>query len=112
MGLIIGLFSNILALYLAGLLVFGFAVVGGWKGLLVAGVIIGLLNMIVRPIIKLVSFPLILLTFGLFSIVINALILWLASQFTGYIVIENIIALVWATVIVSVINILAGWIKD
>jgi putative membrane protein len=111
MGLIIGLFFNILALYLATSLVSGFTIIGGWKGLLVAGVLIGLLNMIVRPIIKLVSFPLILLTFGLFSLVINALILWLASQFTNYIIIENIIALVWATVIMVAVNILAKWAK-
>jgi putative membrane protein len=43
-------------------------------------VILGLVNAIIRPILKLLSCPLILLTLGLFVLVINAFTLWLASQ--------------------------------
>jgi putative membrane protein len=43
-------------------------------------VILGLINAIVRPVLKLLSCPLILLTLGLFILVINAFTLWLASQ--------------------------------
>ena len=43
-------------------------------------VILGLVNAIVRPILKLLSCPVILLTLGLFVFVINAFTLWLASQ--------------------------------
>lgn len=111
MGLIIGLFSNVLALYIASLLVSGFVVIGGWKGFLIAGVVLGLLNLIVRPVLKLISLPIIFLTLGLFSIVINVLILWLASQLTTYIVIENLLALIWATLIIGLINTVVYWFK-
>lgn len=46
----------------------------------VVAVILGLVNAIVRPILKLLSCPLILLTLGLFVLVINGLTLWLAAS--------------------------------
>ena len=111
MGIIIGLASNILALYLANLWVPGFTVTGGWKEYLIAGLALGLLNLIVRPILKIVTLPLIWLSLGLFLIVINAIILWLAAQFTGYIVIDSYVALLWATLIMAVVNFITRWFK-
>ncbi|MBW4555785.1 MAG: phage holin family protein [Trichormus sp. ATA11-4-KO1] len=52
---------------------------------LVAVVVIGLVNAFIRPILSILAFPVTLLTFGLFTFVINALTLWLASALTpGY----------------------------
>ncbi|MBE9052433.1 phage holin family protein [Nostocales cyanobacterium LEGE 11386] len=52
---------------------------------LVAVVVIGLVNAFIRPILSILAFPVTLLTFGLFTFVINALTLWLASVLTpGY----------------------------
>lgn len=47
--------------------------------LLVSSLVLGLLNAFVRPIMLLVSLPLLLFTLGLFTFVINALVLWLVS---------------------------------
>jgi putative membrane protein len=52
---------------------------GGWLGLLLCGVVLGLFNMIVRPIALLISLPLLILSLGLFYFVLNGLLLWLAS---------------------------------
>jgi putative membrane protein len=52
---------------------------------LTAAVVIGLVNAIVRPILQILAFPITLITLGLFTLVINALTLWLASAITpGY----------------------------
>lgn len=52
---------------------------------LVAAIVIGLVNAFVRPILRILAFPITLLTFGLFTFVLNALTLWLASVLTpGY----------------------------
>lgn len=104
MGFIIRLLSNILALYLAQLWVAGFGVSGGWKGYLIAGIVLGVLNLILKPILKIISAPLIWISLGLFTLVINAIVLWLAGQFTGYIVVSNLIALLWASIIVALVN--------
>lgn len=111
MSIIIGLLANILGLYLAHLWVAGFAVLGDWKSYVVAGLVLGILNLIVRPILKIISFPLIVVSLGLFLIVINAIILWLAAQLTNYIVIENLIALLWATLVIAAVNFIAHFLK-
>jgi putative membrane protein len=51
----------------------------GWAVFAVMAVILGLANAIIRPILKFLSCPLIILTLGLFVLVINGVTLWLAS---------------------------------
>jgi putative membrane protein len=70
-----------LALFVAAWLVPGITVDGnGWVVYAVMAVILGLVNAIVRPLLKLMTCPLILLTLGVFVLVINALTLLLASS--------------------------------
>jgi putative membrane protein len=69
-----------LALFAAAWLVPGITVDGsGWVIYAVMAIILGLVNAIVRPLLKLMTCPLILLTLGLFVLVINGVTLWLAS---------------------------------
>ncbi len=51
----------------------------GFVAALIAALVIGLVNATIRPILRILAFPITLLTFGLFTFVINALTLWLAS---------------------------------
>ena len=71
---------NALALYVAILVVPGINYDGGWTGLLWLALIIGLLNALVRPLLKFLPCPLIILTLGLFTIVINTILLMLTSS--------------------------------
>ena len=69
-----------LALFVAAWLVPGIRVEGqGWSAFAVMAIILGLVNAVIRPVLKLLSCPLIILTLGLFVLVINGLTLWLAS---------------------------------
>jgi putative membrane protein len=69
------------ALFAAAWLVPGIRVEGNaWAVYAVAAVLLGLLNVIVRPVLKLLSCPMILLTLGLFLLVINGLVLWMTSR--------------------------------
>lgn len=70
---------NAIALYVAVQFVSGIEFQGSWTGLLWLALIIGLLNALVRPLLKLLAFPLIILTLGLFTIVINTIVLMLTS---------------------------------
>ncbi len=70
---------NAVALYVAAKLVPGIHTDGGWQVLLVMALIFGLVNALVRPILKFLTCPLIMLTLGLFTLVINALMLQLAA---------------------------------
>jgi putative membrane protein len=106
-----------LALWLADYLLADFSVAGGLAGYAVAGAVLGLLNSLVRPVVRLLTLPLVWLTLGLFTIVINVGMLWLAAYLTaqlaasgtlavGLITISGLWALAWATLIVTVVNIL------
>lgn len=50
-----------------------------WKTFLIGWIILWLLNTIIKPILKILSFPFYILSFWLFSIVINAVLLWLLT---------------------------------
>ncbi len=71
---------NALALYLAVLIVPGINYIGEWTGFLWLALIFGLLNALLRPLLKLLTCPLILLTLGLFTFLINAGMLLLTSN--------------------------------
>ncbi|MEH1783661.1 phage holin family protein [Nostoc sp.] len=69
------------ALLITSRIVDGF-IVNNFVVALIASLVIGLVNAFIRPILRLLTFPITLLTFGLFTFVINALTLWLASALT------------------------------
>lgn len=105
-SLIVRLFSNSLALYIAYLVVPGLVINNGLVGFIVAGLFLGLLNLTVKPILKLISAPIIILTLGIFSLIINGLMLWLVSYALDFVVIQTLGALIWSTIIVTATNML------
>jgi len=82
--LIIRWLINAAALWVAAAIVPGIGY-SGWPALLIVALIFGLVNALIRPVLKVMTCPLLILTLGLFTIVINALMLmltsWLAEQF-------------------------------
>ena len=52
----------------------------GVEGLLLTALVLGIINAVLRPIVRLLTLPLTCLTFGLFAFVVNALMFWLAGQ--------------------------------
>jgi len=69
-----------LSLFVAAWLLPGIRVEGNaWVVLAVAAIILGFVNAIVRPLLKFLSIPMLILTLGLFGLVINGFTLWLAS---------------------------------
>ena len=57
----------------------GVSYAGGWLPLLGVALVFGVVNTFVRPIAKILAFPLVILTLGLFLLVINGFMLWLTS---------------------------------
>ena len=81
MKLLIRCVITSLSLFVAAWLVPGIRVAPeGWTIFAAMAIILGLVNAILRPILKLLSCPLIILTLGLFVLVINGVTLWLASR--------------------------------
>lgn len=76
---ILRLCINAIALYLAALLLPGIALNGEPVSILWLALIFGLVNALFRPLLKFLTCPLIILTLGLFTLVINTFLFWLTS---------------------------------
>ena len=83
MTFLVRLLVNAAALFVAAWLVPGIRHDGSLIGLLIVALLFGLVNSILRPLLKLLTCPLILLTLGLFTLVINALMLLLTGWLSG-----------------------------
>jgi putative membrane protein len=110
MRFLIRLIITAAALWAAVALVNGITFTGGWISLLFVALIFGLVNAIVRPLLKLLTCPLVLLTLGLFIFVINALMLWLTSALSvslglGFHV-AGFASAFWGALVVSIVSVL------
>ena len=83
MGFLVRLLVNAAALWVATRLVPGVGYAGGWAPFLGVALVFGVVNAVIRPLAKILTFPLIILTLGLFSLVVNGLMLWLTSALSG-----------------------------
>jgi len=90
----------------------------GWVAYAAMAVILGLVNAFIRPLLKLLTCPLILLTLGLFTLVVNAVTLLLAASAANNIFgvgfyIDGFWPAFWGAIIVSVVSIvLNAFVKD
>lgn len=95
------------ALLLAERFVDGFTVASFWPTAVLAAFVFGLLNTIIKPIMKILTLPITILTLGLFSLLINVLIFWMLAFFPG-IAIDGFMSAVCALVIVTLVS----WVAD
>jgi putative membrane protein len=71
---------NAIALFAAVRLVPGVILQGSWTSIIWLALIFGLINAFLRPLLKLLTCPLIFLTLGLFTLLINTFLFWLTGQ--------------------------------
>jgi putative membrane protein len=79
MGVILRILINAAALWAATKIVPGVSFDGSWTALLLVALVFGVLNVCIKPILIVLTFPLLLLSLGLFTFVVNALMLWLTG---------------------------------
>jgi len=103
--------GNVLGLYLSSTLIKGVSWTGDIISLFAAGVVLGVLNVIIKPILKILSAPLILLTLGLFIIIINFFIIWLLQILMPALVVQGFWAYFWTVAIVTGVNYTLSLIK-
>jgi len=81
-----------------------------WEVLLPVALVFGLVNAVIRPILALLTCPLIVLTLGLFTLVINALMLqltsWISSQFGLGFHVDGFWTAFWGGLAISLVSLL------
>src|SRR5438128_11466716 len=103
MGFLFRVLVNAFAIYLVAEIVPGITV-ASVPAALGAGLVLGLINAIVRPILVVLTLPVTLLTLGLFLFVLNGLCLWLTAQLVRGFVVSGFWAAVFAALIVRVVS--------
>jgi putative membrane protein len=91
-----------------GIIFLGIKLTQEWQVIVLIGIVLGLVNFFIKPIFKIVTLPLRILTFGLFGFIINMLMIWFVDIFFPELVIAGIIPLFWLTIIVWVLSFLLG----
>jgi putative membrane protein len=113
--LIVRLVAGAVALGVAAWLIDGISVGPGTTNervltLLAVAIIFGLVNAIVRPIVRLISLPLFILTLGLFTFVVNALMLmltaWIGDQFDLAFEVDGFWSALLGALVISVVTFL------
>lgn len=104
MGFVIRLLVNAVALIAVAYLVPGIQVTG-FGGALIAALILGVVNAVLRPILVILSLPLQIVTLGLFTLVINGLLFWLV----GALHVGLIVAGFWSAFLGAIVMAIVSW---
>jgi len=109
MGFVLRLLVNALALYLLTRVYGGvsFAPGADLLSVLIAALVMGIVNALVRPVLLLLSLPVNVLTLGLFTLVVNGVVLWLVAAATTL----NVAGF-GAAVIGAVVLAVISWVLD
>ncbi len=101
----------ILAVIAAAYFVPGIEVVGILPAV-IAGAVLFFIHTIIKPIIKILTLPINILTLGIFALVLNGLFFWFVSGVVSGLSVETFMDALWGSLIVSVLNWLADKVID
>jgi putative membrane protein len=103
---------NAAALWVASRMVGGVMFHGNWLALLAVALVFSVVNAVIKPVTKFVTFPLIVLTLGFFLLVINGLMLKLTSALSGALglgfTVHGFWAAFWGGLVVTIVNAVAS----
>ena len=117
MGFFTRLLVNAAALWVATRVVAGVTFNGGWLPFLGVAAVFGVVNAFIRPVTKLLTFPLIIVTLGIFALVVNGLMLWLTSSLSSALGlgfrVDGFWPAFWGALVVSIVSmVLSLVVKD
>ena len=87
---------------------FGFSLTAQWEIILVLGIVLGLLNYFLKPLLKTLALPLEIVTLGLFTIVINMGLIWLLDVMFDELYVPLFLPVLYVSLIVWGLNIIIG----
>jgi putative membrane protein len=110
-GLVVRFLINVAALWFSQLIIPGFDI-DGWGALIFGAVIFGVVNTFIKPVIALLSCPLTVITLGLFTLIINTVMLaltaWIAGLFDLEFDIDGFLAAFFGALVISIVSTVLG----
>lgn len=115
MGLFTRLLVNALALMAVAWLFKGISFAGGIEGIIAAvwaAAILGLVNVTVKPLVKLLTLPVNILTLGIFGLLVNALMLKVVDWFTPGFAVNGFFAAFFGAIVLAIISSIISLLAD
>lgn len=106
--LLFRIFANAVALWLAATLIDGVRLSPVFGEVVVVALVLSAVNALVKPLIRIVALPFILLTLGLFTFVVNAAMLMLTDAFTPALSVEDFKSAFLGALVISLVNVFLG----
>ena len=105
---VIRLLVNALALWAAATVVSGITLSGGYGEILIVALIFGILNAILKPILVIFSIPFLIVTLGLFALILNGAMLLITARLTDHLVVSGLGAAILGSIVISLVTMLLG----
>ena len=105
---VIRIFVNALALSAAAYLVSGIRLTGGFGDVLVVALVFGLVNALLKPLVWILSLPFLVVTLGLFTFVVNGLMLLVTARLTENLAVSGLWSAVLGSVVISLVSMVMG----
>ncbi len=86
--------------------------VASWQVALVVGLVLGFINIFIKPILSILTIPINIISLGLFGIILNALLFWAATYFVSGFTIASFMAALLGSLLVSLVTWFAGMFLD
>ena len=96
--------GTVAAFILTVYLVPGLVVTGGWETILIAALVWSVIVMVIKPVLSILTFPITVLTFGLFSFVLNALLFALMAYVVLGFEITSVLAAFLGAIVLSILS--------
>ena len=109
---VIRLIINAIALWAADYLIEGIHLEGDPWQIVIVALLFGIVNAFIKPIIKFFAFPFIILTLGLLTLVINALMLMLTAAMTEILRIDGFVPALLGSIVISLVSMILSWVLD
>jgi putative membrane protein len=112
--LILRVMINALSIAAAIKIIDGITFTGEWWKMIIIGAVFGIVNALLKPLMMLFTLPLIIFTLGLFTLVVNAVLLILTAKLSGPfnlgLHIDGFWSAFWGALIVSIVSMFLSWI--
>lgn len=107
MQLLLRILLNALALIIVARVVPGISV-SGYLPAIFAGLAIAVINAVLRPVLHILALPFSILTLGLFALVVNAFLFWLATAFVPGFVVAGFWPAFWGAIVFWLVSLVTG----
>jgi putative membrane protein len=96
--------GTVAAVYLTVALVPGITVAGGWTTILLVALVWSVITMIIRPVLTILTLPITILTIGLFSFVLNALLFWAMTLIVPGFAVAGFLPALLGAIVLSILS--------